>query len=371
MLVMALDHVRDLMHIPAPTQDPVNLATTTPVLFFTRFVTHFCAPTFVFLAGVSAYISLQQTNETTSRRFLISRGIWLIFLELTVISFGIWWDIHFNIFLFQVIGAIGVGMVILGLLIKLPTKVLGTIGLLIIIFHQLYTFIPFKAGSMSSVIANPFFNQAFINLSANKILIIAYPIIPWLGVLLAGFGVGTLFLQTEEKRRKTFLKTGVLLLIFFVVLRLTNWYGDPAAWGHQKNGMFTFLSFLNVSKYPPSLLYVSLTLGVMFLLLYLAELIPQKLGRIFLVYGKVPLFYYLVHWYIVHTSLFIVLFAQGFTAADFRFGFFFGRPEAPCGVNLLGVYLIWIAIITALYPLCKWYGGYKFRNKEQWWLRYL
>lgn len=371
MLIMAIDHIRDLMHVSALGPSPTDLTTTTPALFFTRWITYFCAPIFVFLAGTSAYLGLKNSSVEQARKFLLTRGLWLIVLEFTIITFGIWWDIHFQVLLFQVIAAIGLGFVILSWLLKVPARTLGFVGLFIIAFHGLMGLIPLKPGTVQQAIGTLLFGVGLIPLGAKHFLLAGYAIIPWLGVLLTGYGWGDLFERDAAQRKSLFWKIGLAVLAAFVLLRLTNLYGDPAKWAVQKDAVYTVLSFLNVSKYPPSLLFCTLTLGVMFLLLALVENWSNWVTRILQVYGKVPLFYYLLHWYLIHSIMFIILFAQGFGAADFKFGFTFGRPEAPNGLPLWGIYLVWIGVVVVLYPLCKWYGKYKAVHVGKWWLRYL
>jgi len=186
-----------------------------------------------------------------------------------------------------------------------------------------------------------------------------------------GFGSGFIFNFFAERRKAVFIKLAAGLMVLFLALRFSNLYGDPALWPKQNTDLFTFLSFMNVTKYPPSLLYSSSTLGIMFILLYFAEDLTNKIRRVVSVFGKVPLFYYIIHWYTAHIVMYLLLFVQGFGFADFLFGFNLGRPKAENGIPLWGVYLVWLSIICALYPLCKWYGAYKENHKEKWWLRYL
>jgi Predicted membrane protein len=359
MVIMALDHVRDLMHVDSLTQDPTNLATTTPALFFTRWITHLCAPTFVFLAGTSAYLSILKTKDNkTSSRFLISRGLWLILLEFTIVNFGIWFDIQFRVWLFQVIAAIGLGFIVLGAAIRLPSTVLGLGGLMMVCLHNLLP---------PSI---PLFAVNAIPLGQETTLVIGYPPLPWLGIMLLGYGFGN-YLVKSENREKLVLRLGIACLLIFAILRATNFYGDPSPWSTQKNTWLAVISFLNVTKYPPSLLFSLLMLGTMFLLLGLAEHLKGRIPRLLIVYGRVPLFYYLLHWYVVHLTLFAVLFIQGFHSNDFVFGFRFGRPEAPSGLSLGGVYLVWAGIVCAIYPVCRWFCRYKYQNRNSRWVRYM
>jgi uncharacterized membrane protein len=373
MIIMALDHVRDLMHIKSDTQSPTDLATTTPVLFFTRWITYLCAPIFVFLAGTSAYLSFKNKNEISlSRKFLFTRGLWLVLLEFTIVNFGLFFDLGFHTLLFEVIAAIGFGFIILSLLLKLSHRTVGLIGLIILFCHDLLRIFPFGQGSIGNDIISPFFRTEAFQVFSNRNLIIAYPPVPWLGVMLLGFASGRLFELTEDKRKKIFLKIGAGGILLFVLLRLINIYGDPVPWSNQKTSVYTFLSFMNITKYPPSLLFCLVTLGIMFLILAVAEHGKNRFTDIAIIYGKVPLFYFIMHFYIIHLLLIILLFSQGFHWADFEFSSgSFGRPKGvENGVSLGVVYLIWVAVVVALYKPCGWFGKYKAGHKE-WWLSYL
>lgn len=370
MVIMALDHTRDMFHIASQGQDPANLATTTPILFFTRWITHLCAPTFVFLSGVSAYLSGRNSSVKENRNFLLSRGIWLVLLEFTIITFALWFDLKFRTLFFQVIAAIGFSFIILALLIKLPNRVILAIGLVIIFGHNLLALLPFNTPPYSYFA--PLFSFAFFQITPTNAFVIGYPPIPWLGIMLLGYGLGDIFTSAPEKRKSVFLTLGLSALALFVVIRFINIYGDPIPWSAQKNTMYTFLSFMNVTKYPPSLLYTLATLGVSFIILRLVDGAQNKFISFFSVYGKVPLFYYLLHWYILHSLMFLLLFAQGFTTKDFVFGIFqLGRPLTPNGFELPVVYLIWLVVVLSLYPLCVWYSRYKAAHRENRLLRYL
>ena len=372
MIIMALDHTRDLIHINSVTQQPTNLLTTSPALFFTRWITHLCAPTFVFLSGTSAYISFKnKKNIDDTRRFLLSRGLWLIVVEFTLVNFGLWFDIHFNVFLFDVIATIGFGFIILSLLLKSSLRTIAIIGLAIIFLHNL---IPLAAPANASLVERillAFFSPGAFPLDGERLFVMGYPPIPWLGIMLVGFAAGKLFEMPIAQRRSIFLKIGAACLILFIIVRAINIYGDPFPYTTQKNSLFTFLSFMNITKYPPSLIFCLATLGIMFIILALVEGMKNKLTDIAVVYGKVPLFYFIVHWYILHPIMFLIVFMQGYKSSDLLFGFNLGRPKGTSGVNLLYTYIIWIGVVILLYPLCKWYGQYKEKHKEKKWLRYL
>ncbi|GAB3222451.1 DUF1624 domain-containing protein [Spirosoma arcticum] len=381
MVVMALDHVRDLLHIPALTQDPTNLATTTAPVFLTRWITHLCAPTFVFLSGTSAYLSLQRRSTgdraatsrgtESARSFLLKRGLVLILLEITLINFAFWTDIQFRSLMLQVIFVIGGGLVLLSALSKLPVRWLGIIGLSIIFLHDLLQLVPTFANPAARLGWSLLFRTDVFPISANFMLLVAYPLIPWFGIMLVGFACGPVFALPMDQRRKRLLQFSVALLGLFLVVRAINVYGNATPWTVQKDGLFTVLSFLNVSKYPPSLLYAAVTLGIMFGMLWLADGANTVVTRVLTVYGKVPLFYYLIHWYLVKAAMIGMFLGQGYQLSDMPIGpLSFGRP-AGAGVSLPVVYVVWLGLVVLLYPLCRWYGRYKLEHPEMSWLRYV
>ncbi len=375
MIIMALDHVRDLLHIPALTQDPTNLSTTTAPIFFTRWITHLCAPTFVFLSGTSAYLSLQKRMSSDRRgdagSFLLKRGLVLIALELTLINFAFWTDIQFRTIMLQVIFVIGGGLVLLSLLIRFPIRALAIAGLVIIFGHDLLLLLPPFTNPAARLGWSLLFKTELFPVSPNFMLLVAYPLIPWFGLMLVGYACGPVFASPMPVRQKRLLTFGLLSLGLFVVLRFVNIYGDPSPWATQKSTLFTVLSFLNVSKYPPSLLYTAVTLGIACLMLSLADGADNAVTRVLMVYGKVPLFYYLLHWYLVKLAMIGMALLQGYSLSDLPIGpLNFGRPPGA-GLSLPGVYAVWLTIVVVLYPLCRWYGRYKADHPEIGWLRYL
>lgn len=376
MVIMALDHVRDLLHLPALTQDPTNLATTTPAIFLTRWVTHLCAPTFVFLSGTSAYLSLKKRNSTghsvdSGRLFLLKRGIVLIVLELTVINFAFWFDIQFRSLMLQVIYAIGGGLIILSFLSRLPVRWVGIIGLIIVFGHNVLQIVPPFTDLTARLGWALFFRPDLLVFGQSLTLLVVYPLIPWLGIMLVGFASGQLFEQSPEQRRRSSLRVGLLALGLFVLLRFVSAYGDPAPWAVQKNALFTFLSFINVTKYPPSLLYALVMLGIMLLILSFAEGVSNVFTRVLTVYGKVPMFYYIIHWYLVRLLMVAMALLQGYSLADIKAGpLNFGRPVGA-GISLDLVYVVWLGLVITLYPICQWYGRYKAAHPEIRLLRYV
>lgn len=373
MVIMALDHVREYLHTTSMTMDPTNLETTTAGMFFTRWITHLCAPAFVFLAGASAYLFYRRRNNMSqSRKFLLSRGIWLVILEFTVINFALWFDLRFRLMIMEVIAAIGLSFIVLSFLLKLKPGIIGAIGILLIFSHDLLSGIKLPENQAASFLASVLFRPAMFSLTPGLSFFTAYPLIPWLGIMLTGFACGEFFEKPAERRKRIFLQAGFLCIFLFVVIRLANYYGDPAPWSVHKTPFFSFLSFINVSKYPPSLLFTLLFTGLTFILLYIAEKADQKLADSLSVYGKVPFFYFVVHLYLIHILMFVMLFLQGIGINELVFGVFEnGRPKTGVGVNLAGIYIIWIAVVVALYPLCRWYGKYKEEHRKKVWLRYL
>jgi uncharacterized membrane protein len=373
MVIMALDHVRDFMHSTSMSQDPTNLQTTTTLLFMTRWVTHLCAPTFVFLSGVSAFISYRRSmNISENRAFLFKRGIWLIVLEFTFINFALWFDIHFRFMIMEVISAIGLSFIVLSFMLKLPSRIIGITGLIIIFSHNLLQGITIPSNPLAISITSVLFRSFMIQIGPNFSMFTAYPLIPWLGIMLTGFACGEFFDLSSEKRKKIFLRLGLAALSIFVIIRFTNIYGDPSRWSMQKSPLFTFLSFINLTKYPPSLLFILLFLGLAFLALFITEKLNNRFCNILTVYGRVPLFYFIIHLFIIHSLMFVMLYIQGFSNKDLLFGALKnGRPATGGGVQLPLIYLIWLSVVLFLYPVCKWYGSYKSLHKENMLLRYL
>nr|WP_214456825.1 heparan-alpha-glucosaminide N-acetyltransferase domain-containing protein [Flavihumibacter fluvii] len=373
MIIMALDHVRDLMHVNSITQSPTDLTTTTPQLYFTRWITYLCAPIFVFLAGTSAYVSLKSKNDLTfTKKHLLKRGLWLLILEFTVVNFALFFDVGFHTILFEVIASTGIGCIILSLLLRVPSRYLGFLGLIIIFSHNLAPLVPFAENSILKIILMPFFSPGVIPLFSGKVFVMGYPPIPWFGIMLVGYACGQFFEMPDEKRKKLFSKIGISALILFLAIRYINMYGDSIQWSAQRNSLYTFLSFMNVTKYPPSLVFCLITLGIMFLLIAFAETFNKSFQRFCSVYGKVPLFYFVAHFYLIHFLTLAVLAFQGFhwSQLEFQTGTF-GRPkDIESGLKLWAIYLVWIGVVILLYRPCKWLGEYK-ATHNKWWLRYI
>ncbi|HEY0091488.1 MAG TPA: hypothetical protein VGB43_03285, partial [Flavobacterium sp.] len=303
---------------------------------------------------------------------LFKRGLWLILLEFTMVNFGLFFDIGFHIVLFEVIATIGLGFIVLGLLLKIPAKVIGILGIIVIACHNLFPSLPLDFESNAMKFISPFFIRAGIPIDATHVFVMAYPPIPWLGIMCAGFGAGLLFKMEQTRRRKLLMFFGIAAISIFLLLRSINIYGDPVPWAIMKDPMFTVLSFVNVTKYPPSLLFCCVTLGITLLLLAFTENARGRLSEVVSTYGKVPLFYFVVHFYVIHLILLCILLFQGIAFHEMEFaGGTFGRPRSmPTGLPLSWIYIIWIAVVAVLYKPCRWYASYK-QTHSHWWLRYL
>ena len=373
MIIMALDHTREFFHYDAQLSNPLNLNTTTPVLFFTRWITHFCAPVFVFLSGTSAYLQSARKSKKELSIFLITRGLWLILAEITIVNLIFSFDISFSTIALEVIWAIGISMVILGLVIWLPFEIILTLGLLIVLGHNALDFYERKQITPFSAGYNLIHRVGFHQFLGNHLLMILYPFLPWTGLMMLGYCLGKVLRNDNAAYRKRFLViAGLSTIALFIVLRAINIYGDPFRWSEQPTGFRTFLSFINTSKYPPSLFFISMTIGPALLLLAWWDTIQNAFTRIVSVYGRVPFFYFVVHFFILHLFTTITFFLRGHTYAEGMADQVFTKFVKPGeGFTLTTVYMIWIAVVIALYPLCKWYDNYKTKHKEKKWLRYL
>ena len=371
MVIMALDHVRDYFHGPSQHFAPEDLTRTDGWLFFTRWITHFCAPSFMFLAGTAAYLYARRGRTTSElSRFLWTRGLWLILLELTIVRwFG--WDLGIGVSDpgLAVIWALGASMVVLAALVWLPWRIVLTLGVGIIVLHNtLDTIRPEQFGAAHWLwrllhVRGPLLPGTGFGIR------LGYPVLPWIGVMAAGYCFGRILELQPEHRRRMLARLGAGLTAAFVVLRWSNLYGDPVPWTVQPSVALTIASFLNCEKYPPSLLYLLMTLGPMLLVLAAFDRVRARASNPLLVFGRVPLFYYLLHLPLLHITA--VVFAQ----AQFgRSAFMLGsppslrgpRPDFPTdyGYDLWVVYLVWVAIVFALYPVCRWYAGLKQRSKS-------
>jgi uncharacterized membrane protein len=375
MVIMALDHVRDYFHYGSFFIDPTNLETTTPMLFFTRFITHYCAPVFVFLAGTSAFLYGSRKTKSELFKFLFSRGIWLIFLELVVNNLIWTFDFSYSIVIFQVIWAIGFSMVCLSFLIYLPKKVLLFLGIILIAGHNLLDSIVTEGQSLQSIIWYVLHQEQFLIINPNKLILLKYPVIPWIGIMVLGYLFGTFYQKDYAVtiRKKWLLRLGLGALVIFFVLRGLNIYGDLTPWSVQDTITKTVLSFFNITKYPPSILFICITLGPALLFLHTIESTKNRITDFFLVFGRVPLFYYFLHVLLIHLLAIggILIFGGNWEDMILTADVFLNANLINYGYSLPIVYLVWISVVLLLYPLSKKYMIYKANNKDKWWLSYL
>ncbi len=375
MIIMALDHTRDYFHYGAMDSDPTNMETTTPFLFFTRFITHYCAPVFVFLAGTSAYLYGSKKTRKELSRFLFTRGIWLIFLEIFVNNFIWWFDINYGFINLQVLWAIGFSMICLSVLIYFPKKILLAIGVVIVVGHNLLDGIVMEGYSPQAIIWYFLHQQKFLPVSETRIIFFNYPILTWIGVTALGYCFGELYKSgfNVEKRKKWLLRIGIGAIVLFFILRFINIYGDLHPWEQQKNAVYTILSFFNVTKYPPSLAFLLITIGPGLLFLYATENIKGWFSDFILAYGRVPFFYYLLHMLFIHLAAMLALVITGgdWHLMILNSEVFMSGALKSYGYPLWIVYAVWVGIVLLLYPLCNWYMKYKANNKDKWWLSYL
>ena len=369
MVVMTLDHVRDFFY--DPLTDPEDLGRTTTALFLTRWVTHFCAPAFIFLAGTAAYLSATRGRTRAQvSRFLLTRGLWLVFLELTLVRFGWYFNLDYRYTAAKVIWALGWSMVVLSALVYLPALAIGGFGILMIAGHNLVDHVHFQAAGWQRALWSVLHTGEPIELLPGVQFGVSYPLIPWIGVMAAGYSFGALLQGDRGPRRRLLIGLGAAMTLAFVALRGANRYGDPHPWSSQGSVLFTLLSFVRCEKYPPSLLYLLMTLGPLIAALGALDRDLGPIGRPLLVLGRVPLFYYLLHLPLIHALAVGYALAQ-YGRADwlFRGPPFAGLP-AGYGHSVPVVYLVWAGVVLILYPACRWFAVIKARHRRGW-LSYL
>ena len=373
MIIMALDHAHDFFG--DLKSNPVDLTTTTAALFFTRWVTHICAPVFFLLTGTGAYLMLKRMSKPALSRFLVTRGLWLIFLELVVLRFALQFNFDYQITIITVLWALGWAMIVLAALIWLPNWAIAAIGVAMVVGHNLLGNVdPASFGALA-----PLWNVLHSPGPAFKIghhtFFISYVLIPWVGVTALGYVLGEAYGWSADRRKRLLLWLGLALVAGFIVLRFANGYGDPFPWSQQKSALWTLMSFVNTTKYPPSLLYLLMTLGPALLLLRVFENgIPAVLHPA-LVFGKVPLFFFVLHFYLIHLLAVAASWLRyGEVQEMFRSPdvahFPFSAPPDWAAPGLPLVYAIWIFAVVSLYPLCRWYAALR-RRRTDWWLSYL
>lgn len=376
MVIMALDHTRDFFHNGAMAGDPMNAETTNIFLFFTRWITHFCAPTFVFLSGISAYLSAKNKDPKTASTFLIKRGVWLLFVEIVLITLALTFNPLYNFIILQVIWAIGWSMIFLGIVSRISKKLVLIIGLILFFGHNLFNYASLpdpntvEGGILSALFTT---SGSVIPIGENRFIGLFYAILPWTAVMFIGYSIGQWYNSDFDpaKRRRLLFYSGFGIFLTFILLRYLNWYGNPIPRKEYADVLKSLFSFLNVSKYPPSLHYYGMTLGPALMLLSGIEAAKNRFTKIMMVYGNVPFFYYVLHFYVLHFLVVIVFFASGYGTKDIASqGSIFLFVPPKFGFNLGIVYIIWLSVVAILYLPCIWFQKYKAQH-TQWWLKYL
>ncbi|MEK6152761.1 heparan-alpha-glucosaminide N-acetyltransferase domain-containing protein [Flavobacteriaceae bacterium 3-367] len=373
MVIMALDHVRDYFHYDAYFFDPTDLTKTNGALFWTRFVTHFCAPVFVFLAGTSAFFVGQRRDKKSLSGWLFKRGLWLVIAEFTIIKLAWMFKLDYSGVVLQVIWVLGISMIFLAAFIHLPKKFMIALSVIVILGHNfLDAFAP--ANPLASGLWTFIHVFNLVDLGFMQVFV-GYPLIPWIFVMSLGYYFGAWYRPTVSAadRFKKLWQLGLGITALFFVLRFLNLYGDPYFWSPQESMGFTIMSFFNVTKYPPSLMYLLITLGPSILFLAFAEKWQGTLMDKLVTIGRVPMFFYIVHLYVIHAVAVVAAIATGFDFSDMIIDLWITlQPELQgYGFGLWTVYLLWVLIVLALYPLCSWYDTYKSSHREKWWLSYL
>lgn len=368
MIIMALDHTRDYFGIPG--QNPTNMATTSVALFFTRWITHFCAPTFFLLTGTAAYLSLRKKSPSQLSRFLLTRGLWLIFLETVIVRcFAYQFNVDYRVTMLVVLWALGWSMIVLSMIVHFPTIVSAVFGVAVIALHNLLDGVSF-ANPLWFILHGP----GFVLNSPEHVVFASYPLVPWIGVTSLGFALGQVYGWSSEARRAFLLRVGLASIVAFLILRGLNMYGDPNRWAAQATPTLTLLSFLNTTKYPPSLLFLLMTLGPSLLLLRAFDRGTPRAFSPALILGRVPLFYFILHFFLIHLLAVVVCYTQNgsahwmFESPDL--GNYPFTPPPSWGFALPVVYAVWISVVLIVYPFCRWFAALKQRRNDVW-LSYL
>lgn len=371
MIIMALDHVRDYFHYSAFFFDPTDPLKTTFPIYFTRFITNFCAPAFSFLAGLSAFMVGKRKSKKELSQFLLKRGVWLVFVEIVILSFAWLFDPNYSMIALQVIWVLGISMIFLAGLIHLPLNYILVFSCVFIFGHNLLDSVHFEGSLLWSFIHE---QQIFPNI-ANRTLEFAYPILPWFAVMSLGYYFGSFYDSSfdQHKRKKIFNTIGICSWVLLLILRFTNVYGNLLPWKDYGNISQNLISFLNFTKYPPSLTFLLLTLGATLLFLANTENLKGRIVDFFCVFGRVPFFYYIIHIYLIHLLALVVAEVTGFgwKTMILKMPVWFSPDLKGYGFSLPWVYLVWFGLIAILYPICKKFDRYKQSNKDKWWLSYL
>jgi uncharacterized membrane protein len=364
MVIMVLDHAR--IYFTEVRFDPTDLTRTNLALFATRWITHFCAPTFVFLAGASAWIAGTRRTPRELGRFLVTRGLWLVFLEFTLITFGWYFTTRLALgFVAQVIWAIGVSMIVLAGLVRLPRVAVAAFGAALVLGHNLLDGIaPEGFGAFADLWRVLHVSGPLETLP----VFLLYPLVPWVGVMALGYAVGPMIFARDDRAGKRLALAGVALIAAFVLLRTLDGYGDHAHRLHEGSAALLAMSFLNTTKYPPSLLYLLMTIGPALLALAAFRHARGPVAGVFVTFGRVPFLFYLAHIYLVHALAVAVGVAMGYPAPAMM-NVFLRLPDG-WGFGLPVIYLVWIGAVALLYPVCRRWAERKARSRE-WWLSYL
>jgi uncharacterized membrane protein len=376
MIIMALDHVRAYFHYDAFWYSPTDLSRTSVPLFFTRWITHYSAPVFVFLAGISAYLYGIKRTRRELAFFLLTRGLWLVLAELFIVALFRSFNPTYPYFNLQVIWAIGISMIVLGGIIYLPKRWILLVGATIMLGHNLLDNIHFTGNNLPAFFWS-LLHQAGTFHCGELTIFVRYPFLPWIGIMCLGYYFGHFYHSSydAEKRRRLFFILGIEAIALFMLLRSGNFYGDPAPWYAQKNYSYSVLSFLNVTKYPPSLLYTLIMLGPSLIFLSLTEKPLRRWTARVAVFGRVPMFYYLAHLVLIHL---LTMLAAGIAGDRLSEVTVLNAPinDEPAlkgyGYNLATVYVYWMAVVVILYPICKAFDRYKkLHQSQKRWLSYI
>ena len=378
MMLMAIDHIRDFVARSAMQFLPMDLSRTTAAIFFTRWITHFCAPVFFLTAGMGAYLWRQRGGHSKPElsRFLITRGLWLILLEVTVLRVILLSQVAYrgSIVILFILWALGMSMIALAGLIYLPLRALAAVSIAIVALHNLLDGISAERFGNAAWVWEILHQQGLFKFGGLRFAI-AYPVLPWIGVMAAGYCLGALFTWEGARRRIFLLRLGTAMTIGFVVIRAINLYGDPNPWQHQASKLFTVLSFLRTTKYPPSLDFLLMTLGPALIALAWLERPRFSPDNPLIVFGRVPFFYYVLHLAVAH----LIVIGMNFVRYG-RAPFLWLAPPSMggdaklfppnYGYPLWAVYVVWIAVLLLLYPICRWFARLK-QRRHDWWLSYL
>lgn len=372
MVIMALDHVHDFFG--SPGSQPTNIGTTTTALFLTRWITHFCAPVFFLLAGVGASLMLRQKAKAEVARFLVTRGLWLLVLEVVVLRFALQFNVDYEVTVLTVLWALGWAMIVLAALVGFPAKVSAAVGAVMVLGHDALDGVDASLFGVLGWTWHFLHQPGVVLATGHSVVLVAYVLIPWVGVTALGFALGSVYRWDPGARRSLLLWTGIGSLVGFVALRAINGYGDPLPWSQGRTPVYTALSFLNAMKYPPSLAFLLMTLGPALLLLRVFDGGVPRILRAVHTIGRVPLFFFILHFYLIHALALVACWWSYGTIANMiqspdlaHFPF-----TAPPGwdFGLPAVYCIWVAVVMLMYPLCRWFAGVRSRQ-HWWWLSYL